>query len=109
MQALVRARQSNLITKGSSIKENLNGKKNSGAKSEFAYVSISKLLSNSFARQLRESTPRTKSINMKCDPFKSDSAWKWLERWMSAASPGNQPSPQTATLWKVKFSLILSQ
>ncbi|KAF3651338.1 hypothetical protein FXO38_16666 [Capsicum annuum] len=95
MQVLVRARQSNLIAEGSSIKEKLNGKKNSGAKSEFAYVSISKLLSNSFARQLLESTPRTKSINMKCDPSKSDSAWKWLERWMSAASPGNQPSPQT--------------
>ena len=45
--------------------------------------------------KLLESTPRTKSINIKCDPSKSDSAWKWLERWMSVASPGNQPSPQS--------------
>lgn len=33
-----------------------------------------------------ESTPKTKSINVKCDPSKSDSAWKWLERWMSVSS-----------------------
>ncbi|KAJ8538291.1 hypothetical protein K7X08_014831 [Anisodus acutangulus] len=95
MQALVRARQANRIAEGSSIKEKLNGKDNSGTKSEFTYTSISKLLSNSFARQLLESTPRTKSINIKCDPSKSDSAWKWLERWMSVSSPGNQPSPES--------------
>lgn len=28
----------------------------------------------------------TKPINVKCDPSKSDSAWKWLERWMSVSS-----------------------
>ncbi|CAN4122950.1 unnamed protein product [Withania somnifera] len=95
MQVLVRARQANRIAEGSNIKEKLNGKKNSGTKSEFTYTSISKLLSNSFAQQLLESTPRNKSINIKCDPSKSDSAWKWLERWMSVASPGNQPSPQS--------------
>ncbi|KAK4349021.1 hypothetical protein RND71_031776 [Anisodus tanguticus] len=95
MQALVRARQANRIAEGSSIKEKLNGKDNSGTKSEFTYTSISKLLSNSFARQLLESTSRTKSINIKCDSSKSDSAWKWLERWMSVSSPGNQPSPES--------------
>ncbi|XP_004238337.2 protein IQ-DOMAIN 32 [Solanum lycopersicum] len=95
MQILVRARHTNRIAEGSSIKEKLKGKENSGTKSEFTYISISKLLSNSFAQQLLESTPRTKSINIKCDPSKSDSAWKWLERWMSVASPGNQPSPQS--------------
>ncbi|MCD7469295.1 hypothetical protein HAX54_008227 [Datura stramonium] len=96
MQVLVRARHANRIAEGSSIKEKLNGKENSGTKSEFTYTSISKLLSNSFAQQLLQSTPRTKSINIKCDPSKSDSAWKWLERWMSVSSPGNQPSPQSA-------------
>ncbi|XP_015073504.1 protein IQ-DOMAIN 32 [Solanum pennellii] len=95
MQILVRARHTNRIAEGSSIKEKLKGKENAGTKSEFTYISISKLLSNSFAQQLLESTPRTKSINIKCDPSKSDSAWKWLERWMSVASPGNQPSPQS--------------
>ncbi|XP_006342022.1 protein IQ-DOMAIN 32 [Solanum tuberosum] len=95
MQTLVRAHHTNRIAEGSSIKEKLKGKENSGTKSEFTYISISKLLSNSFARQLLESTPRTKSINIKCDPSKSDSAWKWLERWMSVASPGNQLSPQS--------------
>lgn len=36
---------------------------------------------------------------MKCDPSKSDSAWKWLERWMSVSSMGNQQSlqPETAS------------
>ncbi|XP_060199794.1 protein IQ-DOMAIN 32 [Lycium barbarum] len=95
MQALVRERHANRTAEGSYIKEKLNGKENSGTKSEFTYTSISKLLSNSFARQLLESTPKTKSINIKCDPSKSDSAWKWLERWMSVSSPGNQPSPQS--------------
>ncbi|KAJ8540933.1 hypothetical protein K7X08_001749 [Anisodus acutangulus] len=93
MQALVRAHQADRFAEGSSIKKKLNGKENPGTKPEFTYTSISKLLSNSFARQLLESTPRTKSINIKCDPSKSDSAWKWLERWMSVSSPGNQPSP----------------
>lgn len=32
------------------------------------------------------STPRTKPINIKCDPLKSDSSWNWLERWMSVSS-----------------------
>lgn len=95
MQVLVRARHANRIAERSSIKEKLNGKEDSGTKSESTYISISKLLSNRFAQQLLESTPRTKSINIKCEPSKSDSAWKWLERWMSVASPGNQPSPQS--------------
>lgn len=32
-----------------------------------------------------ESTPKTKPIKIKCDPSKSDSAWKWLERWVSVS------------------------
>ncbi|CAL9779367.1 unnamed protein product, partial [Musa acuminata subsp. burmannicoides] len=51
-------------------------------------TSIKKLLSNGFARQLLETTPRTKIIYIKCDPSKSDSAWKWLERWMVVTSSG---------------------
>lgn len=33
-----------------------------------------------------ESTPKNKPIHVKCDPSKADSAWKWLERWMSVSS-----------------------
>lgn len=36
-----------------------------------------------------ESMPRTKPINIKCDPEKSGSAWKWIERWMSISSVSN--------------------
>ncbi|KAI3730370.1 hypothetical protein L1987_61540 [Smallanthus sonchifolius] len=74
MQALVRARREK-------------GVQNAGINSKPTYISIEKLLSNRLARQLLESTPKTKQINIKCDPSKSDSAWNWLERWMSVSSP----------------------
>ncbi|XP_076919873.1 protein IQ-DOMAIN 32-like [Bidens hawaiensis] len=72
MQALVRARK---------------GVQNAGVNSNPTYVSIEKLLSNRLARQLLESTPKGKQINIKCEPLKSDSAWNWLERWMFVSSP----------------------
>ncbi|KAI3817009.1 hypothetical protein L1987_10795 [Smallanthus sonchifolius] len=74
MQALVRARREK-------------GVQNAGTNSKPTYISIEKLLSNRLACQLLESTPKTKQINIKCDPSKSDSAWNWLERWMSVSSP----------------------
>ncbi|KAI7739142.1 hypothetical protein M8C21_032724, partial [Ambrosia artemisiifolia] len=74
MQALVRARREK-------------GAQNAGIDSKPKYISIEKLLSNRLARQLLESTPNTKQINIKCDPLKSDSAWNWLERWMAVSSP----------------------
>ncbi|XP_027149268.1 protein IQ-DOMAIN 32 [Coffea eugenioides] len=103
MQALVRKRRARLLLKRSNIEENLdekNGINNHGSFMEkentgtepYTYTSIEKLLSNAFARQLLESTPKTKTINIKCDPSKSDSAWKWLERWMSVASVENGQS-----------------
>lgn len=36
--------------------------------------------------KLLESTPKKKPIHVKCDPSKADSAWKWLERWMTVSS-----------------------
>lgn len=33
-----------------------------------------------------ESTPKTKPINVKCDLSKPNSAWMWLERWMSVST-----------------------
>ncbi|XP_024960450.1 protein IQ-DOMAIN 32-like isoform X2 [Cynara cardunculus var. scolymus] len=85
MQALVRARQANLSVERSSLGKK--GKQDSTTKPHPTYISIQKLLSNRFASQLLEYTPRTKPINIKCDPSKHDSAWKWLERWNSVSSP----------------------
>ncbi|KAL2249942.1 UNVERIFIED_CONTAM: Protein IQ-DOMAIN 32 [Sesamum indicum] len=65
-------------------------KKEAKTNGTYAYISIEKLLGNAFARQLMESTPRSKPINIKCDPLRSDSAWKWLERWMSVSSVSNE-------------------
>ncbi|XVF64944.1 hypothetical protein PTKIN_Ptkin09bG0207200 [Pterospermum kingtungense] len=33
-----------------------------------------------------DSTPKNKPIHIKCDPSKPNSAWSWLERWMSVSS-----------------------
>ncbi|XP_076885680.1 protein IQ-DOMAIN 32-like [Bidens hawaiensis] len=74
MQALVRARREKVVRNAGIINSNP------------THVSIEKLLSNRLARQLLESTPKTKQINIKCNPSKSDSAWNWLERWMSVSS-----------------------
>ncbi|XP_073305128.1 protein IQ-DOMAIN 32-like isoform X1 [Primulina huaijiensis] len=100
MQVLVRARRARLLVEESCDFEKQNasrGKNNPDPRSEreaktnisLSYISIEKLLSNGFARQLLESTPESKSINIKCDPLRSDSAWKWLERWMSVSSVSN--------------------
>ncbi|KAF8406527.1 hypothetical protein HHK36_008615 [Tetracentron sinense] len=98
IQALVRARHSHQL-KGSVTEEKLDSKheiKNhsrkplgieySGTKASKTYSSTEKLLRNGFARQLFESTPKTRPIHIKCDPSKPSSAWKWLERWMSVLS-----------------------
>ncbi|KAI3696078.1 hypothetical protein L1987_79087 [Smallanthus sonchifolius] len=74
MQTLVRARREKVA-------------QNAGINSTPTHISIEKLLSNKLARQLLESTPKTKQINIKCDPSKADSTWNWLERWMSVSSP----------------------
>ncbi|KAL6511834.1 hypothetical protein OROGR_021431 [Orobanche gracilis] len=106
MQALVRARRAGRLDAGSgdsAKQKESHGKVNndstlSGKKEDdhtYKYVSIEKLLSNAFARQLMESTPRTNPINIKCDPSKSDSAWKWLERWMSVSSVGSEETQES--------------
>jgi hypothetical protein len=108
MQALVRARRSRLTLEGSYPESKLGGKLEKDndssktwekeklvTKSNMTYTSIEKLLSNRFARQLLESAPKSKSIHVKCDPSKPDSAWKWLERWMSVSSPNIVESNKT--------------
>ncbi|XP_056177174.1 protein IQ-DOMAIN 32 [Syzygium oleosum] len=103
MQALVRARRARQLTQGTIAENNADVKhKRDGInlramemenanKPTVAYISIEKLLGNKFARQLLDSTPKEKPINIKCDISKSDSTWQWLERWMSASSA--EPSP----------------
>ncbi|PSR99610.1 Protein IQ-DOMAIN like [Actinidia chinensis var. chinensis] len=110
MQALVRARRARVSSEVSCIEMELDGndvkddqcsklleKGNSAAKPIVMYTSIEKLLSNKFACQLMESTPRTKRIHIKCDPSRSDSAWNWLERWMTVSSVGTE-QPQKPEL-----------
>ncbi|XP_076949258.1 protein IQ-DOMAIN 32-like, partial [Bidens hawaiensis] len=80
MQACVRARHDKSVEKTSISKEGV-------TKPRPAYISIEKLLSNRFAKQLLESTPRTKQININCNPTNDDTTYKWLERWTSVSSP----------------------
>ncbi|KAK9164412.1 hypothetical protein Syun_005314 [Stephania yunnanensis] len=111
MQALVRARRSRMSLQSSVSDEKLDGKtaktnqqrkplgkENLGTEGNRSNSSTEKLLGNSFARQLLESTPKRKQIHIKCDPSKPDSSWKWLERWMSVSAsdsvqPLKQPTP----------------
>ncbi|XVF63732.1 hypothetical protein PTKIN_Ptkin09bG0109700 [Pterospermum kingtungense] len=95
MQVLVRARHARLSQEGSYAKKQQDCKNHkdnqslgsSAIKQNGTYTSIEKLLSNRFARQLMDSTPKAKPIHIKCDPSKPNSAWSWLERWMSVSSP----------------------
>ncbi|XP_010536363.1 PREDICTED: protein IQ-DOMAIN 32 [Tarenaya hassleriana] len=81
MQALVRARRS------------MNHRAHVSEISD----SAEKLLQNMFARHLMGSGPKTKPINIKCDPAKPSSAWNWLERWMSVSSPEKTSKPDLGT------------
>ncbi|CAA3017699.1 IQ-DOMAIN 32 [Olea europaea subsp. europaea] len=104
MQILVRARRACQLVEGSLEKEKNNHGNDGhiptllGSRGEdkpVTYTSIEKILRNRFARQLLESTPRSKTINIKCEPSKSDVAWKWLERWMSVSSVSNEETHES--------------
>ncbi|KAK9216804.1 hypothetical protein WN944_008815 [Citrus x changshan-huyou] len=91
MQTLVRARYARLGKEPDWKAEkdtcnSVTSKGNLVTKPNGTRTSIQNLLSNRFARQLMESTPKNKPIHIKCDPAKQDSAWNWLERWMSVSS-----------------------
>ncbi|XWS14486.1 hypothetical protein CRYUN_Cryun35bG0013700 [Craigia yunnanensis] len=102
MQVLVRARHARLSQEGSYAEKNLDGKHHkdnqslasSSTKQNATYTSIEKLLSNRFAHQLMDSTTKTKPIHIKCDPSKPNSAWSWLERWMSVSSSEKAPTAE---------------
>ncbi|CAL9073647.1 unnamed protein product [Musa textilis] len=88
MQALVRAHHARQLIEKLTSPEHKKFQEKVVTFKKSTKTSIKKLLSNGFARQLLETTPRTKIIYIKCDPLKSDSAWKWLERWMVVTSSG---------------------
>ncbi|KAJ6832554.1 protein IQ-DOMAIN 32 [Iris pallida] len=103
LQALVRARLAcQALEKCSMQKKHDNGiqidsqwstvspKRNSQLTSDKTNSAVDKLLSNGFARQLLDTTPKTKPIYISCDSLRPDSAWHWLERWMAVTSPGQQ-------------------
>ncbi|XP_057518070.1 protein IQ-DOMAIN 32-like isoform X2 [Amaranthus tricolor] len=77
IRAIVRVQA--IVHSGSSISLDLKNKPNN------ARFSTMKLLQNSFARQL-ESTLKSKSLNIGCDPMKPNSAWTWLARWMAVST-----------------------
>ncbi|GMJ15434.1 IQ-domain 32 [Hibiscus trionum] len=96
MQLLVRARHAHLSQEGSYNGKKLDVKDHKGSQSlgnsainnNASSTSIEKLLNNRFARQLMDSTPRTKPIHISCVQSKPNSSWSWLERWMSVSSSG---------------------
>uniref|UniRef100_A0A7N0VFC5 DUF4005 domain-containing protein n=1 Tax=Kalanchoe fedtschenkoi TaxID=63787 RepID=A0A7N0VFC5_KALFE len=94
MQVMIRARYVRLSSEEQPTESNEKGTrarkdhKLPKVRPEITYTSMDELLKNSFARQLLESSPKSKAIKIKCDPLRRDSSWVWLERWMSLASPG---------------------
>ncbi|PKA47652.1 Protein IQ-domain 32 [Apostasia shenzhenica] len=88
MQAIFRARlASQFVEKFRSIGDTkLDMGKDSPSMCRGLYYSNKKLLSNGLVQQLFRSTSMSRRINIKCNPFNSDSTWKWMERWMAIAS-----------------------
>ncbi|KAF5189884.1 Iq-domain [Thalictrum thalictroides] len=88
MQAIVRARRTQRSLEGSVTALNLaeGFGMEQETKADTSTSCTEKILGNLFARQLLELTPKKKQIHIKCDPLRPDSAWKWLERWMSISS-----------------------
>ncbi|KAI3959181.1 hypothetical protein MKX01_023857 [Papaver californicum] len=92
MQVLVRARRAR--HEASAIETKSDGHE---VKENSDTSSTEKLLSNAFARQIMQSTANKKQIHIKCDPLKQDSAWQWLDRWMSVSSSDLEPNKQQCT------------
>ncbi|PIA56012.1 hypothetical protein AQUCO_00700379v1 [Aquilegia coerulea] len=88
MQAIVRARrtQRSLERSVTAVKLSEGFGMEQKTKADSSTGCTERILGNLFARQLLESTPKKKTIHIKCDPLRPDSAWKWLERWMSISS-----------------------
>ncbi|XP_073011688.1 protein IQ-DOMAIN 32 isoform X1 [Typha latifolia] len=89
MQALVRARQAHqsAIKKSAALENNIFQAKGNSCEEPNKICSTEILFLNGFANQIMESMPRTKTMHIKCDPSKSDSVWKWFERWTTVTLP----------------------
>ncbi|XP_042430949.1 protein IQ-DOMAIN 32-like [Zingiber officinale] len=93
MQVLVRARITCQLAEKLRSANNGNFQEEGGSFNNPDKSLINKLLKNRFARQLIESTPRKKTIFVKCGPSESDSVWKWLKRWTAVTSSGVSQQP----------------
>ncbi|CAN1323142.1 Protein IQ-DOMAIN 32 [Linum perenne] len=102
MQVLIRARHAR--TQGSNVETGDERKASSETskmelsvdKPPVTYTSLQKLLGNRFARQLMESTPKSRPINIKCDPLQPNSTWTWFERWMAPSPVEPTPKPESS-------------
>ncbi|KAG6530301.1 hypothetical protein ZIOFF_012528 [Zingiber officinale] len=90
MQALVRARHTRQLFGKSRPNDTRKFLGKGDSFNKPGRSAINKLLTNGLAHQLLETTPRKKTIHIKCDPSESDSVWKWLKRWTAIASSANQ-------------------
>ncbi|KAI4388470.1 hypothetical protein MLD38_000792 [Melastoma candidum] len=92
MQALVRTRYASRLVEGSSTEKNPEPRE----MEKETHIAMERLLNNRFAQQILESKPRKKPIHIKCDASKTDSAWQWLERWMSVTSSKQSSSMEAS-------------
>jgi hypothetical protein len=86
MQAVVRSRQTPKKSDITGINQGSGGAFSQGNKT---CTSNDNLLLNGFACKILDTMPKTKAINIKCDPYKPDSTWQWLERWTYTVTPSN--------------------
>ncbi|KAJ3692653.1 hypothetical protein LUZ60_011748 [Juncus effusus] len=56
------------------------------------YISNENVLLNGFASKIIDTMPKEKAIHIKCDPYKPNSTWEWLERWNYTIIQSNGPN-----------------
>ncbi|KAJ4774711.1 Protein IQ-DOMAIN 32 [Rhynchospora pubera] len=86
MQAVVRSRQTPKKADLADITQGSGGSFSQGNK---ACSSSDNLLLNGFACKIMDTMPKTKAIHIKCDPYKPDCTWQWLERWTYTITPSS--------------------
>ncbi|KAJ3690583.1 hypothetical protein LUZ61_019747 [Rhynchospora tenuis] len=84
MQAVVRSRQTPKKADLADITQGSGGGFSQGNKT---CSSSDNLLLNGFACKIMDTMPKTKAIHIKCDPYKPDCTWQWLERWTYTITP----------------------
>ncbi|KAJ1693248.1 hypothetical protein LUZ63_009946 [Rhynchospora breviuscula] len=86
MQAVVRSRQT---PKKSDLADITQGSGGSFSQGNKTCSSNDNLLLNGFACKIMDTMPKTKAIHIKCDPYKPDYTWQWLERWTYTITPSS--------------------